>query len=43
MLIQVYLSSCIGKVALVRNQCGILCGSSVALKCVQEEVGKVKR
>ena len=46
MLIQVYQSSCIEKVALTRILCGMLYGSysgSYVTHGVQEKVGKVKR
>ena len=39
MLIQVYWSHCIDKVALIRNMCGMLCGSVYTRK--GEEVKKL--
>ena len=46
-LIWVYWSTCIEKVALIGYLCHILCGtssgSSIATLCIQEKVGKVKK
>ena len=45
MLIQMYWSSCIEKIELIRNLCSMLCVSSSGISmalCVQEKLGKLK-